>query len=296
MLFIKNLSKKEDTIKIVTERNGDNTAVMLEFPETEVDILSSVLPNLNLSLRKSIENLGKVTNSTEKDESRVSANVFTDKVTEIAYFIKDQKVALEQNEDEGKLLPINIVPQPEINPEDKGQKRYPRDMIIFITDTSDNTRLLIDERNLTTRPIIGKVGDYTIICSLVKWPIWSNLKFPVYMCVEQDGTVISASKLSTRTEGKIFKNTLEDVEIQEAYDYLKQSEEIRAKKAEERKRANNNPPINTKDIADRMMGKPGKNYDGNNKKQFNKGSNPKFKNFQNNGSNNNKNFRKNGNR
>lgn len=243
MIFIKNFSNEANSsFGIRSERAGDETNLSLIMADgSELLSIKSSIPGLSGSIRRSIEGIGKATNTLEKSDTAIASVLYDDKPTEIAVYIKDQKVALVQG-DGDKIIPINVEVVPnETDEEGKPKKRYPRDMVIIIVDKpeSGDTRLVCDDRNLATKPIVATLDKFQVIFAMVKWPIWSNLKFPVYMYVEQGENIIGAIQLGSRTENKITKNQIEDVDAQTAKDYLDESAKILQQRAERGLKRNN---------------------------------------------------------
>lgn len=237
MLFIKNYAQKSENEKfeVSMEHYGeDNVIVSLNLPgANSVPILTSTVPGLGTSIKRSIEFIGKKTASLTKEEQYMSAALLADVPTEVAFFVKDKKIALVEGKDPEAILPIVVDPVEEQNEEDdKPKKRYPRDMIVLICPKKDvQARLEYDSRNLVGAPIIATIGEeYQIILAMVKWPTWSNLKFPVYMCVSYGDDAIGAFKLGSRVENKVNKNQVEDADIETAREYLNESAKIMSEK------------------------------------------------------------------
>jgi len=223
----------------------------------------------------------------------VSANILDDDgtTTEVAVYVKDTKVALMQGGGD-EIIPIKVEEAPEDTSDNK--KRFPRDMVLIIVDKADDTRLVVDNRNLATRPFIATAGEYQIIFAMVKWPIWSNLKFPVYMYVTQGDAEIGAIQLSSRTDNKIVKNCVVDVDINEAKEYLAESEKIQSQKNEQRNRSQEKPFNGKKNGGNNNRQNDRQQHgNGKNKRQGNPSVNfpQKF-----NGAGGGKNYRRNGNR
>ena len=238
MLFIKNYSKEaNEKFKVKTDRSGDNSSLSIIMPnDAELKLLESSVAGLSGSMRRSVESIGKTTGSLVKDETSATTDMLRDKPVEVACYVKEQKVALVAGTGDN-ILPISVEIAPEIT-DDKNQKRYPRDMIVFVVDNAADTKLVCDDRNLACKPIIATIGDYQVIFAMVKWPIWSNLKFPVYMYIEQNSEITGAVQLGSRTENKISKNQIEDVDINIAKDYLEESKRLLKERQE--KQQNNN--------------------------------------------------------
>jgi hypothetical protein len=237
MLFIKNLTDEPNSnFGICMRTENDDCGVTLILPnDEEVDILKSSVPGLATSIRHSIENVGKVTNTLYKVDNAAST-ALAEKPTEIAAYVKGEKIALVcETKDGNPTVPINVNLVEENAEDGDKPKRYPRDMIVLICpkdEGDENIYVRVDGRNLAGKPVIVSTDDYQIALIMVKWPIWSNLKFPVYMYIEQGEKIYGGIQLGSRTENKVVKNQIVEVDAQTAKDYLDESERILNEKSE----------------------------------------------------------------
>lgn len=242
MLFIKNLTEEANSsFGICVKSEDDNCGVTLILPnDEEVEILTSTIPGLAGSIRHSIETVGKFTNTLYKSDEMISS-CLADKPTEIAAYVKGEKIALvcDYNSDGYPTIPVKVNLVNENEAETEKPKRFPRDMIVLICPRKEGSNIFvrIDGRNLAGKPVIVSTEEYQIALVMMKYPIWSNLKFPVYMYIEQGGESYGGIQLSSRTENKVVKNQIVDVDIKIAKDYLDESARILKEKIEEQRAA-----------------------------------------------------------
>lgn len=227
MLFIKNLTKLSgDKIKL-TMTMGDEISVALKIADTEpVTLAKSRVQGILTNLRKSFEYIGTTTKHLEKDENSLSTEIMSNKVTELGFFTKEIKTVFT----EVVNFPVIIG---EYDKDIAGDKHFPRDMILFIVpNDGEHFELVVDERNLGAKTITQDIGEYRLIGVFTKWPIWAKLKFPAYMYIKNHETeaVVAAFKLGFKTDKKLTKNCIIDVDINEAVDYLDESFRIMKEK------------------------------------------------------------------
>jgi hypothetical protein len=242
MIFISNQTEEaSSTFGLCLTQNNNALGLTLVLPDNEeVDLLCSTIPDLGTSMERSIERIGKATDTLAKGANgELSCVLSEEHPTEVAFYVKGQRIGLEAPEGkETGSLPVGIDVIPDDN-EDEQKKRFPRDAVLFICPKGDEKAFLkIDRRNLVGKPIIYFADNYQLILVMVKYPIWSNLKYPVYMYILQGDAAYGATKLGYRTENKTTKNQLEVCDLDEAVDYLAESERIVAERAAQRDKEN----------------------------------------------------------
>lgn len=239
MLFIRNLTDEANSDFAVCMTKTDETVGLRLFlpNEEEITILTSSVPDIDQSIKRSIEHIGKNTDTLCETASGLSCSL-AEKPTEVAFYVKGERIGIVADDE---TLPVNVEVIPEKTSDEK-QRRYPRDMVLFICerDAENDVVLNVDNRNLVGKPIVASTEKYQFVLAMIKWPIWNNLRFPVYMYMTQGEKEFGATQLGSRTENKITKNQLDiDVEVSEAKSYLEESARIMAERAEQAKRHNN---------------------------------------------------------
>lgn len=254
MLFIKNLTGAEgkDFGLSLTQREGAMTLAIKLPNNTIVDMLASSIPGIYTSMKKSLEHVGKKTHNIDKNgqdgEKTVTTQLLDKYPTEVIFYVKDKKVALKKPNG-APFIPINI----DMIPDEDADKRFPRDIIAFIVPkrTEDGAILNYDSRNLVGKPVIitstnEKFSeDYQIILVMVRWPVWANLKFPVYISVVDAEGVIGSVQLASKEENGAARNQIVDADNEEAMEYLEKSKKILEEKAAESRQTQKRQKNNT---------------------------------------------------
>ncbi len=235
MIFIKNLTSFEgkDFALTLTQNSGALTLSIGLPNKAVVDLLKSNVEGVYGSMKKSLENIGKKTHNLSKngqgDGKTVTTQLLDKYPTEVTFYVKDKKIALNRPKAEPWIpVDINIVPDADMD------KRFPRDIIAMIVPkrTEDGAKLEYDPRNLIGKPIIATAEDYQVIMAMIKWPIWSNLKFPVYLSIVDSEDAIGSIQLSSKTENNVTRNQIVDTDNDTALDYLQESKKIMEEKME----------------------------------------------------------------
>ena len=254
MLFIKNYLTKEHGIqfRVCGKEVEGKTIISLNSinengEEDSLSILHSSVPDIFQSIKKSLNYIGKRTDSVVSEDGYVSTQLLDNTATEVAFYVKTLKTIIVPSKDENTVfdLPIEIksIEEDQLKKENT-TKHYPRDMIAIIVPTSKGENayeLICDERNLAEPACVCvSPAGYAVIIMLVRYPIWGNLKFPAYTCVKVDGEEIGAFKLGSRIENKISKNKIENVDFSEAKEFLDETFRIKAEK-EATKNKHNRP-------------------------------------------------------
>lgn len=241
MLFIKNLTKNAADFGVrVVGVDGDVLLSLVTPDGSTVPLLCSKENAILQSIRRSIDYVGRKTSTLKKSSDGVSVEtkLFQDKATEIAFYVKGEKISLEpieideDSQEPGAVMSIDVVKEEE---DANNKKKYPRDLVVVICDRDlgeDAATAHFDKRNITGEPIYILIENgYQAVVIVPKWPVWSDLKFPVYMCFTREGktgddAIIGAIKLDSRQENGVVKNQVSDVDYSEASTYLKESQKI----------------------------------------------------------------------
>lgn len=266
MLFIKNLTNLEGSeIEVSLTRNGDEVSVSLAIAkESPITLAKSTVEGVASTLKKSVEYIGGIVDVLKTDGATTTTCLLSKKATELNFLVKNTKTVLKETKD----FPVAISAYDEKDQAD--DVHYPRDMILFIVpNVVDGVKkdysLVVDRRNLGAATIVQDIGDYRIIGMFMKWPIWARLKFPAYAYIQGDKEeVLGAIKLGSKTEKKLTKNAIQDVDAKEAVDYLTESFRI-LKENRDKKEATTRQENNGRD---RRPANNGQQKQGN----FNKGS------------------------
>lgn len=244
MLFIKNLTEAEGKeFGLSLTQGGDAMKLAIELPnDAVVGILSSSVSGIYSSMKKSLEHVGKKTrniNKTEQDGEKLVTTQLLDKYpTEVIFYVKDKKIALKKPNG-APFIPISI----DLIPDEDADKRFPRDIIAIIVPkrTADGARLEYDPRNLVGKPVVITAAEepqapegYQIILAMVRWPVWANLKFPVYLSVVDDEGALGSIQLASKEDNGAARNQIVDAENEEALEYLEKSKKILEEKAAEK--------------------------------------------------------------
>lgn len=254
MLFIKNCTRLEgNQIKVRLSKGENNCGVSLEIDDNnKIDLLTvanggdekdGFVDNDYKTIERSFNNISTMTNVQCEDAGELSTVMLDKKPTEISFFIKGQKVVIKNAE----TLPVGLGVLKE-----NDEQRYPRDMVIFVLPKVGETpeegyRIDIDTRNIGARAICKDLQDYRIIVEFIKYPIWANLKFPVYGLIYNGTTkkAESAFKLGYQKMKTVTKNSIIECDVKEASDYLAETKKIKEDKNKQRpKRNDGNRPYN----------------------------------------------------
>lgn len=235
MIFIKNLTNSEGKeFALTLTQKSDALTLSIGLPnKAVVDLLASGIEGIYGSMKKALENIGKKTHNFKKNgqngEKAITTQLLDKYPTEIAFYVKDKKITLNRLGDE-PWIPVSI----DLVPETDNNRRFPRDIIALIIPkrTEDGARLEYDPRNLVGKPIIATAEDYQVILAMVKWPIWANLKFPIYLSVVDSEGTIGSIQLSSKTENDVTKNQVVDADDSTALEYLQESKKIMEEKME----------------------------------------------------------------
>lgn len=271
MIFIKNHSDGLTCADIKNEKEAESSQIALvlsEFKksndvELELDIrgedplklVKSTVKDLSTSISRSIERIGKITGDlevTEGEEIKSSVvSILDNKPTDITFFINGEKTVLKDTE----ALPntIDIYTGSDVE-----KQYYSRDMIVLVFPNKINGanckfNLVIDRRNIgaPTKTVI--MENHTIVVLYIKWPMWSKLKIPVYGYVRidfEDGSesqYISPFKLGSVKHKDVYKNTIVDVDIDEAFNYLQESFRIIKERKAKMEKNNERPAYTPKE-------------------------------------------------
>lgn len=247
MLFIKNLTNLEGSeFRVILEEREDISTISIKIADNDpVAVLSSEMEGVYKSLKKSMDYVNNILGAPSEDT--VECCLLSNKPTEINFLVKDTKTVIKDSE----LFPVEVGSYEEEDA--KANVHYPRDMILFIAPNGedDDCQLVVDRRNLGAPIITKDIGDYRIIALFVKWPIWMRLKFPAYAYVENKHTdsqdkesytkdIMGPIKLGFKTEKKIIRNQVQDVDGKEAFEYLSESFRL-LREAHEKKEAEKRP-------------------------------------------------------
>lgn len=247
MILIKNFTEAEGKdFGLTLTQKADAMTLAIELPNhAVVDVLSSSVSGVYNSMKKSLEHVGKKTHNLERvdlNDGKAIVTQMLDKYpTEVIFYVKDKKIALRKPNGE-PFIPVSI---DVITPEEE-DKRFPRDIIAMIVPkrTEDGVKLEYDPRNLVGKPIIVTAEDYQIVLAMIKWPVWANLKFPVYLSVTDSEGTIGSIQLASKTENGVARNQIIDADNEEATKYLEESKKIMEERAAEnrknRSKGNNN--------------------------------------------------------
>lgn len=250
MLFIKNLTKLAGSdIRIAMKTGTEITVSLTIAEEAPIILVKSAIEGITSNLKKSFEYIGNAVGVLDKDDTTVSTQLLSNKVTELGFLVKDAKAVFKDT----KEFPVTIGIYDE---KDQAEdSHYPRDMIVFIVPRVERSEtpgtsgvekdytLVVDRRNIGCPTIVHDIGDYRIIGMFVKWPIWMRLKFPAYAYIkDEDDNALAGIKLGYKTEKKMTRNQVIDVEVSEAVDYL--TESFRILKENREKKGSNNKESN----------------------------------------------------
>lgn len=236
MLFIKNLTEAEGKdFGLILKQGDDAMALAIKFPNNAiVDILSSPIPGIYSSMKRSLEHVGKKAKHIEKTgqngEKMVATQLLDKYPTEVIFYVKDKKIALKKPNG-APFVPISI----DVIPDEDADKRFPRDIVAIIVPkrTEDGVRLEYDPRNLVGKPVIITAGDYQVVLAMVRWPVWATLKFPVYLSIVDAEGAIGSVQLASKEENGTARNQIVDADNEEALEYLEKSKKILEEKAAE---------------------------------------------------------------
>ena len=240
MIFIKNFTESEgNAFKLALTQESGVSSLSITLPdEVTVSLLKSTVTGVYSSMKKSLEHVGKKVHNIAKDghenDRRVTTQLLDKIPTEVFFYVKDRKIALVRNSDKevGSLNDIDTGIEVNIVPEEDADKRFPRDIIAMIVPKRKDAgaRLEYDPRNLVGKPIIVTDDDYQIILAVTKWPVWANLKFPVYLAITDSEGIIGAIQLSSKTENGVARNQIIDADTEAATNYLQESKKIMEEK------------------------------------------------------------------
>ena len=241
MIFIKKCLRNGEPQKMElfqsTTSVGDTFShhIDMKLPDGKaIRMFSSSLDGIEDAIKNSLKHIAKNT-----DIEKATTAFLNDDITEVSLYIRNKKITMEPTAE--RVVPIEIKCVPEKDDNNEDIKKFPKDMIVFVCDKIDNTKIVIDKRNLISQPVIADCGNYYIILVMIRWPNWSILKFPIYMYIEQDGVVQSAIKLGFRVTDKGNKrNQLINCDEEEAKENLN-----KILKKHERK-----PKIETEEVDD----------------------------------------------
>lgn len=255
MLFIKNLTGAEGKDFGLSLTQGEDAMTLaIKLPnDAVVDILSSSVPGIYSSMKKSLEHVGKKAHNIKKTgqsgEKMVTTQLLDKYPTEVIFYVKDKKIALKKPNG-APFIPIGI----DVIPEEDADKRFPRDIIAIIVPkrTEDGVRLEYDPRNLVGKPVIITATvdeeyseDYQIVLAMVRWPVWASLKFPVYLSVVDSEGTIGSIQLASKEENGAARNQIVDADNEEAMEYLEKSKKILEEKAAETRQNQKSQKNNT---------------------------------------------------
>lgn len=251
MLFIKNLTNLDGSeIEVGLTGNGKEVSVSLTIAkESPITLAKSTVEGVASALKKSVEYIGGIVDVLKTDGTTTTTCLMSKKATELNFLVKDTKTVLKET----KEFPVTIGTYDEKDEVDN--VHYPRDMILFIVPRivrkpdcdgyAVDYSLVVDRRNLGAATVTKDIGDYRVIGMFVKWPIWMRLKFPAYAYIKgEKDEVLGAIKLGYKTEKKVTRNQVQDVDVKEAVDYLAESFRILKENRDKKEAAQGN---NTKD-------------------------------------------------
>lgn len=306
MVFIKNYSDLND-IKIVMEDEKESVTVSLECGEERVPLVKSDIMQVKETIKKSIKYISDITGKSESKfegaKKVTSTNILDNKPSEITFFAKGAKTV---------ITGLDELPNKITYFDSTSNKKYPRDMVVMVVpnnvevpNSSEKKKarhsLVADRRNLGAKTLYVPLKDYTVIVAYIKWPIWSNLKYPAYFYIESSfgkdmAVITNAFKLGVSTNKNISKNKIFDVDPAEAVSYL--DETFKKLKERDEKMVNNNRNFNArykssanKENRDNKLARKNNNQSGyksgyNKKSSYksdghNKSTNKKFRNTRN---------------
>ena len=225
MLFIKNLTNLDGSeIEVGLTGNGKEVSVSLTIAkESPITLAKSTVEGVASALKKSVEYIGGIVDVLKTDGTTTTTCLMSKKATELNFLVKDTKTVLKET----KEFPVTIGTYDEKDEVDN--VHYPRDMILFIVPTmvdgvKKDYSLVVDRRNLGAATVTKDIGDYRVIGMFVNCPIWMRLKFPAYAYIKgEKDEVLGAIKLGYKTEKKVTRNQVHDVDAKEAVDYLAES-------------------------------------------------------------------------
>lgn len=253
MLFIKNytslegekfkvqLTKEENTCKVSLVIDENNSVDLITVAGDETTEKYDIVGNVHSTIERSLKYISNITNVLSTEDNKMVTQLLDEDATEISFFVKNKKTVIKDT----KALPAGIGLL-----DGSEDKRFPRDMVAFILPKKDENgndvdfRLSIDSRNIGDSSIVEDLQDYRIIVAFIKYPIWANLKFPVYGLLTDDASNEEkfAFKLGTRKGKSFVRNAIIDCDIKEASDYLAESAKARAEREKQgsRNRGNGN--------------------------------------------------------
>lgn len=216
MLFIKNLAKTKRSICLTECENEITNQKSLDFIISgstsggkgfEFLNLDPKVRELSDSIRESLEKMyvGEGLEHSIQDD-----------LTEFSIYVRNKRLGVtEVKNADGRIhYQIGLVPETT----DGTDKNYAKDIIVFVLDAPKDftqTKLLIDKRNLIGSPVVLTFEKFQFITVLIRWPIWSSLKFPVAMSIEQDGKIVGSVKLSSKIINRKERNTIVDCDSSE---------------------------------------------------------------------------------